>query len=150
MKYAMDYHIVPVLSNTSSTAILTTAFVDLGENLWVDFVLTHTAQDTSTLTITQCPESSTSSATIEQVPFVYRSSAVAGTDTMGAATTASSAGYSHSTVDGCTIVSVNPADLDADSRFVRLNLGTNAARAFVSCTAILYPRYAQATPISSS
>jgi len=146
----MDYHIVPVLSNTSSTAILNTAFVDLGENLWVDFVLTHTAQDTSTITITQCPESSTSSATIEQVPFVYRSSAVAGTDTLGAATTASSAGYSHSTVDGCTIVSVNPADLSGTSRFVRLDLSTNAARAFVSATAILHPRYAQATPLSSS
>ena len=150
MKYAMDYHVVPVLSNTSSTAILTSAFVDLGENLWVDFIITHTAQDTSTITVTQCPESSTSSATIEQVPFVYRSSAVAGTDTLGAATTASSAGYSHSTVDGCTIISVDPADLDDDSRFVRVNFSTNAARAFVSAVAVLYPRYAQATPLSSS
>jgi hypothetical protein len=150
MKYAMDYHVVPLINNSSSTATLASPFVDMRNYTWVDFIYLHPALAAGAVTVIQCPASSTTGSTIDEVPFVYRKSAAIGTDTLGAATTASTAGYNSSTVSGLEVISVDPRDMGEGYHFLRVSFAGIAASDSKSVLAILHPRYAQATPISSS
>jgi hypothetical protein len=77
-----------------------------------------------------------------------------GTDSMGAATTATSAGCTVADTDDNTIwiLSVNPETMDEGYRYLRVNIaeGSSSSASVKYAEAILAPKYAQATPLSSS
>lgn len=150
MKYAMDYHVVPVLTNTSASAATTTQWVDVGEYGWVDFLYQHgNLTAASTVTLEECTGNDTTApATEAAMPLVYRQTSATATDSLGAATTADSGGFTSSTGSIIEVVSVNPASLTDGYRYVRLAIA--AAIGLKSAVAICYPRYAQTSPISSS
>jgi len=155
MKYAMDYHAVPILGLTTVTAAETaTAYVDMKDYHWVDFHVSigTLTGDTCTLTIEE--SSAATSASAATLPFVYRQSSAVATDTMGAVTTAASTGVAVADTDDNTlwILSVDPRTMTDGNRFLRVLLseGSSTSAAVKGVTAILYPRYAQATPLSSS
>lgn len=157
MKYAMDYHAVPVLGPTSVTAAATSsAFVNLKNYEWVDFhinigVLTG---DDITVTVEEATANSTSGITDVAIPFVYRGPQVVGTDSMGAVTTASSAGCTIADSDSGThwVISVDPNTVDDGYNYVRVTLseGSSSSAAVKQVLAVLKPRYAKASPPTSS
>lgn len=158
-RYAQNYHVIPVLGATTVTAASTTsAWVDMSKNLWVDFhvILGDITGDTMGITVEECTANATAtdSAAEVAIPFCYRKTNAAGSDTFGALTTNDSSGLTVSAdEDGMTfVISVDPATLDAGYKYVRVviseSAGTSAAVKAVN--AILYPRYMQAIPPSST
>jgi hypothetical protein len=159
MRYAQDYHVVPVIGATTVTAASTTsAWVDMSKNLWVDFhcIFGAITGDTMLITVEECTANATAtdSAAEVAIPFCYRKTNAAGSDTFGALTTNDSGGLCVSAdEDGMTfIISVDPASLDDGYRYVRVVIAESdsTSAAVKAVNAILYPRYAQATPPSST
>ena len=159
MRYAQDYHVLPVLAATTVTAAATnTQFVNLGNNHWVDFhvILGTITGDTMLVTVEECTANATAtdSATEVAIPFVYRKCVAVASDTIGALTTNDSGGLCISAdEDGLTfIVSVDPASLDDGYQYVRVVIAESdsTSAAVKAVNAILYPRYAQAVPPSST
>ena len=159
MRYAQDYHVLPVLAATTVTAAATnTEWVNMGRNHWVDFhvIFGTITGDTMLITVEECTANATAtdSAAEVAIPFCYRKSVAVASDTFGALTTNDSAGLAVSAdEDGLTfVISVDPASLDDGYNYVRVviaeSAGTSAAVKAVN--AILYPRYAQAVPPSST
>jgi hypothetical protein len=155
MKYAMDYHVVPILGLTTVTAAETdTAYVDMKDYHWVDFHVSVGTLTGDTLTLTIEESSTAASSSAGTIPFVYRQSSAVGTDSLGAATTAASTGVAVADTDDNTlwILSVDPRTMTDGNRFLRVVMaeGSSTSAAVKGVTAILYPKYAQATPISST
>jgi len=159
MRYAQDYHLLPVLTATTVTAASTsTQFVNMSGNLWVDFhvILGALTTDDLTITVEECTANATvtDSAAEVAIPFCYRKCVAVASDTIGALTTADSGGFVVSADETglCFVISVDPASLDEGYNYVRVTLaesdGTTAAVKAVN--AILYPRYMQAIPPSST
>ena len=159
MRDAQDYHILPVMAISTVTATATnSAFVDMSQNLWVDFhVMFGTlTTDGMVITVEECTANDTSTAAAVEVaiPFVYRKCVAVASDTIGALTTNDSGGLSVSADDDGInfVVSVDPASLDDGYKYVRVTL-TECATTTVqvkAVNAILYPRYMQAVPPSST
>ena len=157
MKYAQDYHIVPVLAATSATGGGASAFVNASKYQWIDFIINigTLTGDTMTVTVEECTGNDTTAPATEQtIPFVYRQASAVGTDSLGAATTCVSTGVAIADTDDNTlwVVSVNPASLSAGYNYVRINLtpGSSTSAEVRSACAVMLPRYAQASPLSSS
>jgi len=159
MRYAQDYHVLPVLALTSVTAASTsTQFVNMSKNLWVDFhVMIGTLEgDSVTITVEECTANATvtDSAAEVAIPFCYRKCVAVASDTFGALTTNDSGGLEIDTDEAnlTFVISVDPASLDDGYNYVRVTLaessGTSACVKGVN--AILYPRYMQAVPPSST
>lgn len=165
-KFAMYENIVPLVApvdgTTSSPA---TPYLDLQSAnrasflIYFGVVTSSTATDTMTLTM-EASTASTSNATEEAVAFQYRlSDAVAGGNTWGAVTDATSAGLDlgASTVfDGfAVLIDVDPAAITAkkpDARYVRLQLTPSAAYSAINYTVIGFidPRYKATTMIKAT
>ena len=159
MRYAQDYHVLPVLALTSVTATATkTQWVNAGQNHWVDFhVMLGTMEgDSVTITVEECTANNTATASAAEVavPFCYRKCAAIASDTFGALTTNDSGGLEVDTDEAnlTIIVSVDPASLDDGYNYVRVVLSESgdATACVKGVNAILYPRYAQAVPPSST
>jgi len=157
MKHAQDYHVLPVMAATTVTAASTgSEFVNLSKNLWVDFhvILGTVTGDTMLLTVEECTANSTSAATPVAVPFCYRKTAAVASDTIGALTTNDSGGYCISADDDSKVVvlSVDPASLDAGYNYVRVVIAESdsTSASVKAVNAILYPRYMQEVPPSST
>ena len=159
MRYAQDYHLLPLLTTTTVTAAATSSqFVDMSKNLWVDFhvILGALTTDDLTITVEECTANATAtdSAAEVAIPFVYRKCVAVASDTIGALTTADSGGLVVSADEtGLTfVVSVDPASLDDGYKYVRVTLSESAGTtaAVKTVQAILYPRYMQAVPPSST
>lgn len=157
LRYAMDYHVVPTLQPVDDTATAATAFVDVKDHLWLEFLvpLGAVTGDTVTMTVEECTANATSGGATEvAVPFVYRLSSALGTDSMGAATTSSSSGIAISASDDnmVYVLSIDPRRLDENYNFVRVTFaqGSSTSDFAAAVIALLYPRYPQATPLSAS
>jgi len=148
-KFAMDYHVVPVLSATSASTVANSAFVNMGRYPFVDFLVQHMSGAAAALTVVACPASTTTGSTIDTVRFVYREQSAIGSDTMGAASTGDTT-YVGSTVDGLTVISVDSRDLGEGYIFARVNVAAVAAKNTHSIVAVCTPRYAQEAPLTST
>jgi len=145
------------MAPTSVTASATSSsFVNLKDYEWVDFhILIGTLTgDTITVTVEEATANSTSGITDVAIPFVYRGPQVAGTDSMGAVTTADSSGCTIADTDDNTqwVISVDPNTVDDGYNYVRVTLteGSSTSAAVKSVLAVLKPRYAKASPPSST
>jgi hypothetical protein len=154
MKYAQDYHIVPLLllSDTDTAAL---PFVDMSHYLWCDFVvgLGACGTDSADITVEECTANATSGATLVALPFRYRTGVAVGSDTIGALTTCDSGGFGvDSDVEFMYVIGVDPKDLDDGYRYVRVKFAqqTNTDSFVAQVFAILHPRYAADTMISST
>jgi hypothetical protein len=159
MRHAQDYHLIPVMAATTVTAASTTsAWVDMKNNLWVDFhvILGTLEGDSVTLTVEECTANATAtdSAAEVAIPFCYRKANAVGSDTFGALTTNDSGGLEVDTDESSitVVLSVDPASLDDGYRYVRVVIAesSSTSSAVKAVNAILYPRYAQAIPPSST
>ena len=157
MKYAQDYHLLPVMAISTVTATATSsAFVNMAANLWVDFhVMFGTiTTDDMVITVEECTANSTAAATEVAIPFVYRKCVAVASDTIGALTTADSGGLTVSADEGgiSFVISLDPASLDEGYNYVRVTLSESSATTVQvkAVNAILYPRYMQAVPPSST
>ena len=155
MKYAMDYHVVPILGLTTVTAAETaTEYVDMKDYQWVDFHVSVGTLTGDVMTLTIEESSTAASSSAGTIPFVYRQCSAVATDTIGAVTTAASTGVAVADSDDNTlwILSVDPRTMTEGNRFLRVLLseGSSTSAAVKGVTAVLFPKYAQATPLSSS
>lgn len=145
----------------SAGTAFATAWVDLKHQLrctFLDFfgnIAAASADQPVIVTI----EAATAAASGSEVAiaFKYRKTGVAGANTTGALTSATSTGITVGTTDDGSvyIIDIDPADLErqlADARFVRLVQGIDAGGTATlnSVIAILSPRYAQTTHLSAT
>lgn len=159
MKFAQDYHVLPVMAATTVTASSTVSeFVDMSNNLWVDFhvILGTLEGDSVTLTVEECTANATvtDSAAEVAIPFCYRKCPAVASDTFGALTTNDSGGLEIDTDEAniTVIIGVDPRTLDDGYNYVRVKISesSSTSSAVKAVNAILYPRYMQAIPPSST
>lgn len=155
MKYAQDYHVVPlVLASTTDTAAL--PMVDMSKYLWADFLIGigTCAGDTVDVTVETCTAASTAGASLVAIPFRYKLTSAVGADAIGALTTADSAGFAMDSDDEgkALLIGVDPKDFDDGYRFCRVKFAQSSSTSgfVVQAFALLAPRYAADTMISSS
>jgi hypothetical protein len=157
MKYALDYHVVPIMALTTVTAAATdSAFVNMKNYQWVDF-LVHIGTltgDVMTMTVEEATANVSTSSTPVTMPFVYRQSSAVGTDSLGTATTCASTGVAAADTDDNTlwVLSVDPSTMTDGYSYLRVSLaeGSSTSASVKGVTALLYPKYAQATALSTS
>ena len=157
-KYAYDYHPVMLLQPVDDTATAATAFVDVKDSVWLDFLVGVGAitGDSVVMTVEECTANATAGGVTEvAVPFVYRRQSAVGTDSFGAATTSDSAGITmaeDSADNNLWVVSIDPRRLDEGYNYVRVLFTQGSSTSDFGCCviALLQPRYPQATPLSSS
>jgi hypothetical protein len=157
MKYALDYHVVPIMTLTTVTAAETdTAFVDMKNYQWVDFLVSFgtITGDVITLTVEEATANVSTSSTPIALPFVYRWSSPVGTDSLGAATTCASTGLSVAATDDDTlyVLSMDPSTMTDGYSYLRVAIaeGSSTSASVKGVTAILMPKYAQATALSTT
>jgi hypothetical protein len=156
MRYVQDYHIVPLqipIASAGSTAITFGAAVNMSKYEWCDFVVSFGNLEDAVVTLTILNSTANTTVGALAIPFAYRVSATVGADTLGALTTCDSAGLACATTysDKAVIISIDPKRMDQDYNYVRISQ-TQAAgsEATQSALAILFPKYAQTTPLSST
>lgn len=161
MRYGEGLKIVPLLGPTAaSTDSTVSAFVNVANANWIQFLVHCGANDTTTvITVQSCTSNSTSGATLVGVPFEYRISGEMGTDTWGAITTCDSAGFSLTSAyaDVSVLIDIDPQDLAANSdittdyKYLRVALTcTSYAGNPINVHAVLEPRWSQNGVISAS
>lgn len=161
-RLGMSERPIPVLApvDTAATAVSTKA-VNMGSathaTFYVQFGVISAASADQPVTVTL--NASTSSATTSEtaIAFKYRLSGAAGTDTLGAVTSATAAGVSIGTTDDgkLLLIDVDPSLLDAvaaDAKWVSVLISPDAGGTvtLVNALCLLEMDYAQATPLSAS
>jgi hypothetical protein len=158
MRYVQDYHVVPIqtpVASAGSTALnaVTSPGVNMSNYEWCDFVVHFGNLEDAAVTLLVTNSTASTSVSALAIPFAYRVSATVGADTLGALTTCDSAGLACATTytDKMVIISVDPKRMDDGYPYVHL-YQTQAAgsEALQSAMAILFPKYAQTTPLSST
>jgi len=128
IQFAENHKIQPILGpvDTVATAVAT-SYVDLKNMQWATFLVDFGVITTGTATLTvEASTAASSNATEAAIPFKYRLSGAVNTDSMGAITSATSAGVSITASDDnkTLVIEVDPAALPAnpgaDFRFLRL------------------------------
>jgi hypothetical protein len=163
--YGLLEKFVPLLAPADiATSATATPYVDLKDVLDCTFevilgVVTATSADQTIAITVEASSAAASNATEAAIAFSYRLSGAIGTDTMGAITAATSAGYTLAETNDSKLilVQVDPAAVQGavsnlNGRFVRLVVtpGTGVSAVFVSVIAVLKPRHAAVTMVSSS
>lgn len=162
--FAMYENLVPGVQPVNSTAgtAVSSQFVDLKAAHAIAFLVnfgtvTATSAD-QTVTITVEASTVAASTSGENIAFNYRLSGAVAANTWAAVTAATSAGYSPTaaTITGCSVyIEVDPAAVAAaktDARWVKCEVdpGTGITECNVAVNGIVWPRYAQATMISTT
>jgi len=115
----------------------------------VQFLLALGDLATADFTLTVTCSAATAGSSSTAIAFKYRSTAAAGTDTLGDLTAVESTGLAlaNASFDNMVIVvDVDGAELTADKPYVGLTLTRGgSATAYASVVALLKPRYPQAT-----
>jgi len=124
--------------------------VNMGLFNQVDFIIALGDLATADFTLTIAEDTAVTITSADAIAFEYRLSAAAGTDTMGAVTAIASTGLAlaNASYDNMTVVvSVDSDALTDGHKYCRPVLTRGgSATAYVSVTALCYPRYQQATP----
>jgi hypothetical protein len=157
IRFGENEKLLPVLAPVAvTTTAVMSQYVKVSEAQWatfeVGFGLVGSSNDTDVYTVTvECSTANTSNATEVAIDFRYRLTAAVGTDSMGAITTASTAGASVKAETDETktmLIEVDPAALPAaltDGKYLRVVItpptADTDATAVCYVSAILDPRY---------
>ena len=102
------------------------------------------------VTVEECSDTSATGAAA--IAFSYRLSSATGTDSLGAATAATTSGVTLAASDDnkVLIIDVDPATLSATKPYVRASVdpGGSASACVVGSVVLAQPRYAGATNVS--
>ena len=143
-------HVVPLLAPVLLSASSDITGINMGLFNKVDFIIALGDLSTANFTLTMVADTAAANTSATALAFEYRVSAAAGTDTMGDVTAVASTGLelANATYDNMTIlVSMDSDALTAGKPYCRPVLtDAGTADAYVSITALCYPRYPQATP----
>lgn len=147
-------HYIPLSSPVDTAAsTVTTVGVDVGDCTSVDFLVFFGSitGDTVVVTVEEC--TSAAGAGNTAIGFEYRYTAAAGTDTLGAIATATSAGVTVTADDDdkILIISIDPALVAAaGGPYARVvaNPGGSASAVEIAILASVTPRNAQNIPAS--
>lgn len=154
MNVAQDIHIVPLVTETQITAA-STVHPHINMKLYekVEFIyhFTAVAGDGHTITVTQSLVTAGSSSTA--IAARYRTTAAAGTDTMGDTTALASTGLAITTAHSTKtlIIDVDSSDLTTESKpYVGLTI-TDTASGDLTGTliALCWPKYPKETNASA-
>ena len=150
-QFAEGAKVLPILAPIDAVATArASSYVDLKESLWAQFHVAFGVITTGSATVTvEASTAGSSNATEAAIPFKYRLSGAAGTDTLGAITSATSAGASITAGDDAKllIIDVDPAALPAnpgdDFSWLRVVVSptTDMTVCLVGANAVLQPRY---------
>jgi len=151
LRFAEKLKLLPILApvDTAATAVAT-QYVDLKAYHWASILVHFGAVTTGTATLTiEASTAASSNATEAAVAFKYRLSAAVASDSLGAITAATSAGFTVATTDDnkTFILDLDPSALPsnpgADYRFIRAVISptTDMAALLVGATFIGEPRY---------
>ena len=152
VRYGEGIKVIPVLAPKNIAATLTeTAYVDLDLVNWVTFVanigaLSSAGGTCDDVTITVVTSSLASTASTTGISFQYRLSSAIGTDAWGAITAGTSDGVAvdYSADNASMIIDLDPVVAHAKSsvkRFVAVTFTPASTSSFVSCNALVEPRY---------
>lgn len=152
IRFAEGLKVLPILAPIAfTTAAIDTEAVDMKEFNWATFLVQFgamTSDSTDTVTVTVQCSSVDTSATGDDIAFVYRLSSAVDTDSMGAITAAAATGVAVTAADDgkMLIIDVDPSKLPAvksDGCFLGLTLTPSAevAAGVVGVIAVLEPRY---------
>ncbi len=144
----MTRHIVPITAPQQLSTTTVCPHVAMKKYESVQFILAMGALDTADFTLTVTSSAVTAGSSSTALSFRYRLSAAAGTDTLGDLSSAvTSLVLANGSYDDMTvIIDVDANELTADEPYVGLTLTRGgSATAYVSVTALLKPRYPQAT-----
>jgi hypothetical protein len=152
IRYAQGLKVLPILAPIAfTTAAIDTEAVDMKEFHWATFLVQFgamTSDSTDTVTVTVQCSSVDTSATGDDIAFVYRLSSAVDTDSMGAITAATATGVAVTAADDAKllIIDVNPDALPAVNSkgcFLGLKLTPSAemAAGVVGVIAVLEPRF---------
>jgi hypothetical protein len=154
IRFAEGLSVLPVLAPIAfTTAAIDTELVDMNMNHWATFLVNFgamTSDSTDTVTVTVVCSSVETSATGENIDFIYRLSGAVETDSMGAITAGTTNGVVITAEDDAKVlvIDVNPDVIPSssggsDRRFVGLVLTPSAdmASGVVGVIAVLEPRY---------
>jgi len=155
MKYAQDYHMLPIKASVDAGSTdVGTEWFNMRDYNWADVLVNMGAITGDTLVVTVEESTTNSSGAEVAIPFVYRLSSAVATDSLGAATTCDSGGVTVAATDDnkTLVVSIDPQSLDEGYNYARLwfNLGGSMSAFLVGANAILTPRYPSATAISAT
>lgn len=151
IRFAEKTKLQPILGPIDIVATATASnYVDLVESQWITFLVSFGVITTGTLTVTaEASTAGSSNATEAAVPFSYRLSGAVATDSMGAITSATSAGVSITASDDNKILVIDidpaalPANPGADYSWMRLVFSptTDMAACVVGAAFAGAPRY---------
>jgi hypothetical protein len=161
-RHALGEHIVPLKAPVDSAGTaFATPWVNLKTALHLTFfyyagVVTAASADQAVVITVEAATAAASGAEVA-VAFSYRKSGATGTDTWGAKTAATSAGYSYGTTDDGSMIAIDidPAALEAalaDASHVRLVVGIDAGGTVTlnAAWAVIDPHYPQVTHQTAS
>lgn len=152
IRFMENTHLVPGFAPADITTTTTYSdVVNAGKTHWVQFILQCgvITGDTAVVTVEECTSAAAAGNTA--IAFSYRLSSAVGTDTLGAATAATSSGVTLAATDDnkVLIVDVDPSTLSAGSNYVRLAVdpGGSMSAFLVGCVILAEPRYQGATAV---
>ena len=150
-QFAEGLKVLPILAPADITTTATgTQYVDVSKMHWASFVVQFGNLNNSTGTVTvEASTAGSSNATEAAIPFKYRLTSAVATDSLGAITSASSAGVAIAAADDnkTLIIEVDPAALPAnpgaDYKYLRVVVtpATDNTNYLVGAVAYLQPRY---------
>lgn len=150
-QFAEGLKVLPILAPADITTTATgTQYVDISKAHWASFVVQFGNLNNSTGTVTvEASTAGSSNATEAAIPFKYRLTSAVATDSLGAITSASSAGVAIAAADDnkALIIEVDPAALPAnpgaDYKYLRVVVtpATDNTNYLVGAVAYLQPRY---------
>lgn len=151
IQFAEGLKVLPILAPADITTTATgTQYVDVSKAHWASFVVQFGNLNNSTGTVTvEASTAGSSNATEAAIPFKYRLTSAVATDSLGAITSASSAGVAIAAADDnkALIIEVDPAALPAnpgaDYKYLRVVVtpATDNTNYLVGAVAYLQPRY---------
>jgi len=129
--------------------------INAGKCSQVEFVISFGAIVGDTMVITVLEQTTATVSGGTAVPFRYRLSAAAGTDTWGAVTVVSTGAtgvtLTNSTNDNMTLViDINPAELDDGYPYIGICFdgGASTSATVVGAIALCEPKYPEKTPLT--
>ena len=155
IKYGMNTHIIPVFAPYDIEANdINTTHVKVNNALHVTFVMAFGVITGDTINVTVEESTSAATTSAEAIPFVYRITGDTGASSYGAVTTCDSLGATITASDDnkLLIIDVDPATMSDDCNYLSV-LGvteSSMSACLTSCIALVYPRYAQYDPLSTT
>lgn len=155
LKYGMNTHIIHVFAPLDiTTSDINTTHVKVSNALHVTFLMSFGVITGDTINVTV--EESTSAATTgaEAIPFAFRITGDTASDTYGAVTTCDSTGATITASDDnkILIIDVDPNTMSDDANYLSVLgvTGGSMSACVTGCIALIYPRYAQYDPVSTT